>query len=464
MAEKEKIVIIGGGLVGSATAYQAALLAKAEGRNVDIILLEAGKKGELRGGSDGESRITREITFENPIYAELARESNLIADKLGIGIVRPANVLILGNDTDYILKKAYAAAEKSNAKYDVVNGSLLEDQFPYLNPKGLQGVNEHAFNPKTGKGAGVLNPALLVTRLQEAAAKLGVTIQHEASVKKVTDAADGGATITLKSGETINVDKAVVSVGAWAEHILDHPVARAVTPKMGPLFYYKVPEEMEEKFKNFPALIYKLSGGAGFVAQHPDFVARNPDFPLHDKNHSEGFYMMMERDLDGTMWIKVGHSEPAMQVRHDVDVLSANHKIASALGRFTADFMREFLPGLAEVIPSIKTGWAEKTGKGPMAFTPEDRPIIDTIGDNKAIVVAEFCNGGGAKTACAVGEMVAHYALGTPERIPENRRKEFSLEGRNLPALPDGREFSDVITAPNGLRGVKLIRKNMKSI
>src|SRR6185437_15847070 len=76
MPETAEVIVVGGGLMGLATAYHLAR----EGHSV--LLFEARSIGNVDGSSHGPSRIIR-LTYQSEDYIELARASLALWGALG---------------------------------------------------------------------------------------------------------------------------------------------------------------------------------------------------------------------------------------------------------------------------------------------------------------------------------------------------------------------------------------------
>src|ERR1700710_1683314 len=63
------VVVVGGGAMGSAAAWQLAR------RGVDVTLLERFIPGHTNGASHGASRIFR-VSYPDQVYVDLAREAH----------------------------------------------------------------------------------------------------------------------------------------------------------------------------------------------------------------------------------------------------------------------------------------------------------------------------------------------------------------------------------------------------
>jgi sarcosine oxidase len=203
------VVIIGGGAMGSAAAWQLAR------RGADVILLEQFEPGHTRGGSHGSSRIVR-LAYTDPFYVELAATAMARWDELeneaGERLLVETGVVDHG---DRPTVQALAAA------MDAV-GHPAEWLSPREAGRRWPGL---AFDGDVlhQRRGGRVHADRAVAALQRLAAGHGAEIRHGVRVESISPVRSG-VDVRTPSG-TLSANQVVVAAGAWAANLLAGAVA-----------------------------------------------------------------------------------------------------------------------------------------------------------------------------------------------------------------------------------------------
>jgi glycine/D-amino acid oxidase-like deaminating enzyme len=219
------VAIVGGGLVGTATAYY---LAKG---GVDVVLLErSGLNQEASGTNAGSLHLQ---IYTNPTFPddyiesilpsvamlrEAAKswasiESELDADcgvRLGGGLW----VAETATEMSLIETKVHAENSMGVASEVLTRGELLE-LAPYLGPSIIGG----SFLP----GEGFANPLLVTGAFAAAARAAGARIVTEAEVRSIDRRRGGGFILETDKG-ALEAGRIVCAAGAWSA--CDYPSMR----------------------------------------------------------------------------------------------------------------------------------------------------------------------------------------------------------------------------------------------
>jgi sarcosine oxidase subunit beta len=208
--ERADVVVIGGGVMGLALAYQ---LAK-QGQERVVVL----ERGYLLEGASGRNGGGVRAQWSTPTNIELAKESlelcGKFAQELGINVwFRKGGYLFLAREakTARQLEAAQRLHEKHGLRTRMVDPSRAPDLVPGLDPTG---VSAATFNPDDG----VVFPWPFVWGYANGARKRGVAIEPFTRVTGI-DVADGRVRGVQTDRGRIAADRVVIAAGAWSPRV-----------------------------------------------------------------------------------------------------------------------------------------------------------------------------------------------------------------------------------------------------
>lgn len=209
MVEMLDTVVVGGGAMGSATAWALA------GRGREVTLLEQFEPGHTLGASHGTTRNLN-LGYADPTYVRMLSESldlwKLLGQQSGSEQVTRTGTVNHGDpaaqaSTLQVLQSAGIRAEELTADEASERWSGIRFDGPALHmPDG-----------------GQLNPDLALPSFQQVAREAGAHIRHGVRVVEVRILADDHVILTLESGsgtETLHARNVVITGGAWSNHLL----------------------------------------------------------------------------------------------------------------------------------------------------------------------------------------------------------------------------------------------------
>lgn len=238
-------VVVGGGLVGSAAAWQLAR------RGREVLLLERFGPGHVHGASHGASRIFRR-TYADPTYVRLAQESETawreLEQRTGTALLTRTGGVDHGSAS--ALAGLVATLRSFDEPHELLPATAAAERWP-----GLSFETDVLFSPATGR----VHADRAVAALQQAAALEGAELRHHA---RVTDLALDGdhAVVELEDGTRLRTRELVVAAGAWAHDLVGHlvPLPRiTVTQEQPAHFRAGVPTEA------WPAVVHHVRPGDG---------------------------------------------------------------------------------------------------------------------------------------------------------------------------------------------------------
>lgn len=209
VTEHVDTIIIGGGAMGSAAAWQLAR------RGRDVLLLERFTPGHTIGASHGESRNFN-VAYSEPTYVDMLVEASRLWRELE------------ADSGAAILETTGIANHGANPQFDAVHAALagagIPAEFLSLDEAsqrwpGIRFDSRVLFNADAGR----LNANRAVSALQSSAVAHGATVLHDARATRLDVLRDDLVRVTtVVDGEdrVYTARRAIVTVGAWTSKLL----------------------------------------------------------------------------------------------------------------------------------------------------------------------------------------------------------------------------------------------------
>lgn len=207
---RAKVVIIGGGIMGLALAYNLAELGES-----DVVVLD---KGYLCAGASGRNGGGIRAQWGTPTLITLARRSielmKRFARDMGINVwFRQGGYLFLARSEAVVsrLERSARLHNEHGVPTQLLSPDAARDVVPQLSMKGVLAA---AWNPKDA----VIFPWPFVWGYAQQAAKRGVAVE---SFTQVTgfEQFDGRITKVLTDRGAIACDRVVIAAGAWSPEV-----------------------------------------------------------------------------------------------------------------------------------------------------------------------------------------------------------------------------------------------------
>ncbi|KJE20813.1 glycine/D-amino acid oxidase, deaminating [Frankia torreyi] len=202
---KVDVVVLGGGAMGSAAAWQLAR------RGVDVVLLERFAAGHVRGASHGASRIFR-LAYPDLGYIRLAQQARVLwrelEDLTGTALLTVTGGLEHGGDP--VLDQVADATAAAGVASEWLTPRQAARRWP-----GLRFDTRVLVHPDSGR----LHADNAVTALQESTVKHGGVVRHEVPVRSLAVRGDDAVEIHTDDDRYL-ARRVVVAAGAWTEKLL----------------------------------------------------------------------------------------------------------------------------------------------------------------------------------------------------------------------------------------------------
>ncbi len=203
-AQSSEVLIIGGGVVGLATARVLA------GEGIAVSLIERGRLDVAQGSSRGSSRIIAPAGYPDPSYLDLALRAlaawRTLEDESGRALVDPWGALYAGAGVEeFVGSFAAAGVEIERLALDQV-----EKRF------GVHGLEAEPilFQPT----AGVIRADRAFDALRRSAEARGARLCEEE--RAVALELDGDGVTVVTESRTWRCDRVVVTAGPWTAPLL----------------------------------------------------------------------------------------------------------------------------------------------------------------------------------------------------------------------------------------------------
>ncbi|CAA7398754.1 unnamed protein product [Spirodela intermedia] len=411
--EEFDVIVVGAGIMGSCSAYEAAK------RGRRVLLLEQFDLLHHRGSSHGESRTIR-ATYPEPYYLPMVLESfNLWQQaeaEAGYSVLSPAaSQLDFGPAGDSSLRLAV-----DNCQAAAIPVRVLRD------PAEVSALFSGAFSLPSGwiavltDIAGVIKPTKAVSMFQSLAARRGAVLRDRAQVSDIRrktpathHGGGGGALIRVSTadGRSFLGRKCVVTAGAWMKKLVQAVAGRVlpISPLHTTICYWKIREGHEKDFSQEGGFPTFASYGDPYIYGTPSM-----EFPGLVKIALHGGYAC---DPDERNWVtEVG-----------------------LLEKTVVPWIKELLPGKIEGDKPVMTQSCM------YSMTPDGDFVIDFLGGElgEDVVIAGGFSGHGFKMGPLVGRILVDLALDGAAAGVDLRH--FRLDRFDVNPRGNPKEFDDQV-------------------
>ncbi len=408
-----ELIVIGLGLVGSSTLYEAAKLLNTKrgssgnmlfSRKPIVLGIEQYEISHTNGSSHGESRITRQAIGEGSDYVSLAKKSQIKLKELQTKLNSQFGTVCYEENTGVLIIGPMQANSQFHGRQgflQITQKMAAEYQIPHVNYGCKNALNKDfpQFNIKDQEGGyleqtmGIMDPDACVQSQIYLAKHENADIHTNEQVTDFKKCDNGKIRVITSKGE-YTTNKLIITAGPWIPHFIDPVFQEKLTVLRQTVFYFEVEESCRKQFMlgTFHPFIWDLGN-----------------------NHCVyGFPIMQE----GLTSLKIG-TESYLQTTtpSSVDRTVSNDEMNAMYEHFIKPHFKGILPICNEAFVCLYTQ------------TPDSQFLIDYLpGFENNILFASTCSGHGAKHAPALGkELAQQILLGTSD---ENILK-FNLDAMN---------------------------------
>jgi glycine cleavage system aminomethyltransferase T/glycine/D-amino acid oxidase-like deaminating enzyme len=366
LPSQARVVVIGGGIVGTSVAYHLAHLGW-----TDVVLLEqgrlsggttwhaAGLVGQLRATESG----TRLVQYSASLYERLEAETGL-----GTGFRRCGGVTVARTPDRMVqLQRTAAAAEAYDLECELLTPDQVAERVPLFRTDDLVGG---IWLP----GDGIANPTDVTQSLAKGARQLGVRIAEGVRVVGIDQA--GGRVTGVRTDHGDIVAEVVVNcAGQWANAV--GAMAGVTVPLHSAEHFYVVTEQIEGVDHSLPIL-------------------RDPDG-----------YTYVKEEVGGLV---VGGFEPEAKPWVAPDQIP--HPFEFQLLEEDWEHFSFLLESAVHRMPVLEQTGLKKLYNGPESFTPDNQFLLGEAPELTGFFVAAGFNSVGIASAGGAGRALAEWIVG----------------------------------------------------
>jgi 4-methylaminobutanoate oxidase (formaldehyde-forming) len=363
LPSRARVVIIGGGVIGTSVAYHLAVMGR-----TDVLLLEqgqlscgttwhaAGLIGQLRASENG----TRLVQYSTELYQRLEQETGL-----STGFRRCGGVTVARTPERMVqLRRTAAAAEAYELDCELISPQKAAELYPVMQVEDLAGA---IWLPGDGRA----NPTDLTAALARGARDRGVTVRERTRVTGILQAGGAVAGVRTDRGD-VEAEVVVNCAGQWARQV--GAMCGVTVPLHSAEHFYVVTERIDGVHRDLPIL-------------------RDPDG-----------YTYLKEEVGGLV---VGGFEPEAKPWVAPDALPYPFEF-QLLGEDWDHFAILMDSAVARIPVLAQTG-IKKFYNGPESFTPDNQFIMGEAPELRNFFVGAGFNSVGIASAGGAGRALAEW-------------------------------------------------------
>ncbi|WP_371170880.1 GcvT family protein [Aliiroseovarius sp. 2305UL8-7] len=375
---KARVVIIGGGVVGTSSLYHLAKKGW-----TDCVLLE---KNELTAGSTWHAAgnvptfstswaIMNMQRYSTELYARLGDEVDYPMNYHQSGSIRLAHT----KERMQEFERAMSMGRYQGIPMEMWTPEEAKENYPFLETHDLEGV---LYDPTDGD----IDPAQLTQALAKGARDMGARIIRFCPAEGVTQHDDGTWTVHTEKGD-IACDYVVNAAGYYAQRVGEwfKPFGGRSVPMMVMSHQYLLTEEIPEV---------------------EDWSKAN-----------DGRKLPLVRDVDVSYYLRqekhgynLGPYEPNCKAHWDTDADPMPDDFSFQLWSDDLDRIEDIVTDAMERVPLMATSGISRVINGPIPYAPDGLPLIGPMpGVKNAFEACVFtfgiAQGGGA------GKVLAEWII-----------------------------------------------------
>jgi 4-methylaminobutanoate oxidase (formaldehyde-forming) len=392
-----RIVIVGGGVIGTAVAWR---LARAEAG--EVTLLERDRLGSGTTWHSAGNITWKPISIhdEAVLYVYEAIET-LEAAGIETGWLRTGRMFVsLGAETRHHFERFDAVARERGIGARWLEKDEARRLNPLINADAVEGI---WLNPMGGH----LDPAGLTAAYAASARKPGARIRESCGASAIATRGGRASGVVTKEG-VVEADIVVVAAGLWSRGLL---IQLGVHLAQWPCEHFYLIADVKPRLPR----------------TMPSFVA--PDILMYGREEVGG--------------LMVGFFDEDART---IDPASLPEPFSFTLLEPAYDKIEPYLEGACRVFPVLAEAPVRKFINGPESFTPDGAPLVGAVAGIEGLIVATAMNSIGVSWSAMVGDIVTRLVKGAEQRFEAARFEpgRFGERGKDLPWLR--RQVSDAVS------------------
>lgn len=365
---KARVVIIGGGVIGTSSLYHLAKMGWS-----DCVLLE---KNELTAGSTWHAAGNVPTFSTSWSIMNMQRYSTELYARLGDEVDYPMNYHVTGSirlahtaERMQEFERAASMGRYQGMDIEILTPEQTKTRYPFLETHDLAGA---LYDPHDGD----IDPAQLTQALAKGARDMGAKILRFCPATGVTQHDDGTWTVHTDKGD-INCDYVVNAAGYYAQRVGEwfKPYGGRTVPMMVMSHQYLLSEEIPE------IEAYTKETGKKLP------LLRDVDVSYYLRQEKHGF--------------NLGPYEPNCRAHWDTADDPMPEDFSFQLWQDDLDRIEDIMMDAMERVPSLATSGISRVINGPIPYAPDGLPLLGPMpGVKNAFEACVFtfgiAQGGGA--------------------------------------------------------------------
>jgi monomeric sarcosine oxidase len=374
---QQRIVIVGGGVMGLATG--CALAAQPD---TEVTILERFTVGHEWASSHGLTRAIRHQYGGAAIYTDMVAQSlplwKELARETGRTLYTETGVLTLGHADDGHTLPGLDVMRTYGLPAERLSADKCRERFPQFRPDEYEAIT---WNP-TG---GMLHASACLAALAERLMAHNGILREGVQVTRVEPEGSGGR-VTLADGSLLSADRVIVTAGPWVHDVLPGLTLPVRPTRQQVCYFSDLPSSAMFAVGRFPVFLVGMN---------------QYGFPLH-----------------GPGWLKVG-----LHAFGETADPNAGYEPDGAEVEAVRNFLRRVIPDAAEAT-------LELVDRCMYDATPDEDFILDVHPGGDGVIIGSGFSGHGFKFGILIGEMLAALARGADSPVPLDRFRLSRFTGR----------------------------------
>lgn len=352
---RTEVVIVGGGVVGAASAYELAR------QGVKVTLVEKKEPGYGASGRNMGMLWTQGKVADLHLDVALASRSryDTLVDEIDDFEFKACGGMTYFFEHQADVFPSYVASRRAlGLPIEILDATTAREMCPVL-PEDVGGV---AYNPLDAH----VNPVLVTASLVTAAERYGANVLSGTEVTGL-DIVGGVCQGVQTSAGAIAADTVIVATGAWAPSLLD---PFGIKVPIEPMRMQIV--ETEPLDLKFDPILYGPSGIKGFALSND-----------LDGYHEDDFMHPLENILTGVEMI-----ETIAQRKDGCVLIGCPGDFAGLDQRTSVSAIALLLAIVADNLPALRDVGIRRTWAGLLPQTPDAIPVMDRVPGVDGLFVA----------------------------------------------------------------------------
>ncbi len=353
--------------MGSSTAAHLAM------RGKTVLGLDRWSPGHTNGSSHGDSRIIREMYFENPMYVPLLQRAYELWDDLEERshkrLLHKIGGLMIGDESGMLVTGTLRSAREYNLKHELLNSREVTKRYPAF---ALRDDLVAVLDPR----AGYLDPEACNKAHLDISAANGARLNFDEPLTSWTSS-DAGVTVTTSKGG-YSADYLVLCLGARTNSILTDLNLPLEIERQAVFWMEPASDGREYEPWAFPIYAYEYTPGEICYG-----------FPRLEKGVKSS-------------------------IMHSGEIVAEADNVRRAVGDEEVAALKR---ALAPVLPALSSGTVTRRDTCLFTNTPDHDFIIDFHPADSHVVISSACSGHGFKFASVVGEIQADLVTADKSRF-----------------------------------------------